>query len=130
MIRNTELRFSKGRLDLERTKAPSDQETIVETFKQALRVDEATQKRLRTMNVAEIGIGCNPRTNKAIGFVLTDEKITGSVHLAFGSNISYGGTSQSIMHWDFVTAPKVTLVARTEDGSERTAIKNGRLQKY
>jgi len=41
---------------------------------------------LRTYNVAELGIGCNPEITRAIGYILTDEKIIGSVHLAFGFN--------------------------------------------
>ncbi len=129
IIKDVELSFEKGKLDLDGVKASENRDAVVKSFRQALRVDEKTQKRLRTLNVAELGIGCNPRITKAIGYTLTDEKIVGSAHLAFGSNFSYGGTSKSAMHWDFVTVPKVTLAAHTDDGSERIVIKNGKLQR-
>jgi aminopeptidase len=94
-----------------------------------MKVDERTRETTRALNVAELGIGCNPKITQSIGYILTDEKVVGSVHLAFGNNFSYGGTSRSAMHWDFVTVPRVTMVARMEDGAERTVIKRGRLAK-
>lgn len=127
IIRDAELTFENGRLDLKKAKAVENGDALVSSFKQAMKVDAETQKEIRTLNVGELGIGCNPKITKAIGYILTDEKIVGSAHIAFGSNFSYGGTSKSAMHWDFVTVPKVTLVARMKDGSERTVIKNGKM---
>ena len=129
IIENAELFFEKGKLDLDRTRASKGRNDIVRSFRQSIRIDEGTQKRVRTLNLAEIGIGCNPKITRAIGYILTDEKIIGSAHLAFGSNYPYGGTSKSVMHWDFVTVPRVTMVAVSEDGSERPVIRNGRIQK-
>jgi len=82
---------------------------------------------LRTYNVAELGIGCNPEITRAIGYILTDEKIIGSVHLAFGFNKSFGGTSASQMHWDFVTAPKANITVEYQDGSKKLIMENGKL---
>ena len=81
---------------------------LIDSFKQCLKIDE-NEKTVRTTNIAEIGIGCNPAIDRAIGYILTDEKLSGSVHVAFGSNLGYGGTSKSSIHWDFVTDPSVTV---------------------
>jgi aminopeptidase len=64
---------------------------------------------------------------KAIGYILTDEKINGSVHVAFGFNKSFGGNSSSQMHWDFVTAPAVNIDVEYEDGSRKSVMENGKL---
>ncbi len=128
-IRDAVLTFKEGRLDLAAAKSATNRYALVKSFRQALKVDQQTQTEVRTLNIAEIGIGVNPRINRAIGYILTDEKIIGSVHLALGSNFSYGGTSKSAMHWDFVTVPKVTMVARKEDGSETTIMSRGKLRR-
>ena len=81
---------------------------MIDSFKRCLEIDKK-EEQLRTTNIAELGIGCNPAVDKAIGYILTDEKLGGSVHIAFGSNQGYGGTSKSCMHWDFVTDPSATI---------------------
>jgi len=83
-------------------------EKEIEAFKKSIEIDKKEEE-VRTTNIAELGIGCNPAIDKAIGYILTDEKLGGSVHVAFGSNFSYGGTSKSSMHWDFVTHPSATI---------------------
>jgi leucyl aminopeptidase (aminopeptidase T) len=52
-------------------------------------------------NIAELGIGTN---NKAIvtGVVLEDEKVLGTVHIAFGNNLSMGGYIDVPLHLDGV----------------------------
>ena len=60
-------------------------------------------------NVAELGIGTN---EKAIlsGNVLEDEKILGTVHVAFGASAAIGGTIQVPVHLDcVVTKPSVSV---------------------
>jgi len=52
-------------------------------------------------NIAELGIGTNPKA-KIIGNILQDEKCKGTVHIAFGSNISYGGKVYSQFHLDAI----------------------------
>ena len=81
---------------------------------------------MRTYNLAELGIGCNPEITKAIGYILTDEKINGSVHLAFGSNKMMGGTSVSQIHWDFVTTPCVNITVEYNDGIKKLIMENGK----
>jgi aminopeptidase len=59
--------------------------------------------------VAELGIGSN---EKAIltGEVLEDEKILGTIHVAFGASAGIGGTVQVPVHLDCVVMkPQVTL---------------------
>jgi len=52
-------------------------------------------------NVAELGIGTN---DKAIitGKILEDEKVFGTIHIAFGNNITMGGTCDVGIHVDCV----------------------------
>ena len=49
--------------------------------------------------LCELGIGTN---NRALlcGVTLEDEKIYGTVHIAFGTNISFGGTNKAACHMD------------------------------
>jgi leucyl aminopeptidase (aminopeptidase T) len=58
-------------------------------------------------NVAEFGIGTN---DKAIltGVILEDEKVMGTIHIAFGDNKSMGGSVRVASHLDgLVTQPTV-----------------------
>lgn len=50
-------------------------------------------------NLAEFGIGTNDAA-RLVGKVLEDEKILGTVHLAFGDNRSMGGTVRVAFHQD------------------------------
>jgi leucyl aminopeptidase (aminopeptidase T) len=52
-------------------------------------------------NVAELGIGTNDKA-EVTGNVLEDEKIMGTVHIAFGDNKSMGGTIRVASHLDGV----------------------------
>lgn len=52
--------------------------------------------------IAELGIGLNPDIPKPIGFMLTDEKIMSTVHIAIGENRMMGGKNNSDLHWDLL----------------------------
>jgi leucyl aminopeptidase (aminopeptidase T) len=52
-------------------------------------------------NLAELGIGTNDRATLT-GNVLEDEKILGTVHVAFGASIAIGGTVSVPIHLDCV----------------------------
>ncbi len=52
--------------------------------------------------IGELGIGTNPLA-RVTGIILEDEKIYGSVHIAFGTNITFGGNLQAGSHIDCVT---------------------------
>ena len=113
---------------MDKVSADTNLDILIDAFKQREKIDKASRvPEIRTYNVAELGIGCNPVITQAIGYILTDEKINGSVHVAFGFNKSFGGTSTSQMHWDFVTAPKVNIIVEYTDGSKKTIMENGKL---
>lgn len=60
-------------------------------------------------NVAELGIGTNPRARLS-GEVLEAEKILGTAHVAFGASAAIGGTVQVPVHLDCVVMkPDVTV---------------------
>ncbi|MFW9950359.1 MAG: aminopeptidase [Candidatus Thorarchaeota archaeon] len=126
IIKNVSLTFKNGKLVIDKTIADENLEDLLNTFKQNEEIDKDNNvKELRTYNVAELGIGCNPEITKAIGYILTDEKINGSVHVAFGSNKMMGGTSVSQIHWDFVTAPEVNITVEYIDGTTKDIMEKG-----
>jgi len=53
------------------------------------------------MNVAELGIGTNHEAT-ITGQILEDEKVMGTIHVAWGNNISMGGTYNVGVHIDGV----------------------------
>ena len=53
--------------------------------------------------VGEIAIGTNERIQNVTGNILFDEKIGGSIHVAFGASYpEAGGKNQSGLHWDMI----------------------------
>ncbi len=59
------------------------------------------------LNLAELGVGTNDQAH-VTGLVLEDEKILGTVHVAFGASAGIGGTVSVPIHLD-VVAPGVSL---------------------
>lgn len=55
----------------------------------------------KARNVAELGIGTNEKAT-IIGNILEDEKAIGTVHVAFGNNVSFGGTVDVPVHLDCI----------------------------
>lgn len=63
--------------------------------------------------IGELGIGLNPEVGEPCGYMLTDEKILGTVHIAVGDNGMLGGTNDSSLHWDLlVMEPTVEVDGR------------------
>ncbi len=59
------------------------------------------------MTVAELGIGTN-HAAQITGQILEDEKVMGTIHIAFGNNVGMGGTCDVGIHIDgVVTQPTV-----------------------
>lgn len=128
ILKNVELPFKDGKLQIDKVSADNNLEDLLLSFQQCEEIDKTKDlAELRTYNIAELGIGCNPKITKAIGYILTDEKITGSIHIAFGSNKMYGGTSVSQMHWDFVTDPHVNITVEYLDGKKELIMEKGKL---
>lgn len=64
-------------------------------------------------NLAELGIGTNDKA-RVTGIILEDEKIYGTVHIALGSNDSFGGTVAAGIHLDgILTKPELLLDGKT-----------------
>ncbi len=61
-------------------------------------------------NLAEIGLGANPRVQDLTGKPLLDEKKYGSIHIALGDNVDMGGQIASRIHCDMVALSPTVLV--------------------
>jgi aminopeptidase len=71
-------------------------------------------------NVAEFGVGTNDRA-LLTGVILEDEKVMGTIHIAFGDNKSMGGSVGVASHLDgLVTRPTVWF-------DDREILRDGRL---
>jgi aminopeptidase len=70
-------------------------------------------------NLAELGIGTNDRA-RLTGSVLEDEKILGTVHVAFGASAGIGGTVSVPIHLD------VVVLDPTLDVDGRRVLEQGR----
>jgi leucyl aminopeptidase (aminopeptidase T) len=51
--------------------------------------------------IAELGVGVNPGAH-VVGTTILDEKARGTVHVAFGTNVSFGGANDAGVHIDAV----------------------------
>lgn len=70
--------------------------------------------------IGELGIGLNPKA-KLCGTILEDEGVLGSIHVALGSNINFGGKIKAARHIDLV------MVGSCLDIDGETIICNGKL---
>jgi aminopeptidase len=69
-----------------------------DAYLQAALATDAGARRL-----GELGIGTNPGIDRAVGAILFDEKIAGTVHLALGRSYpETGGANVSARHWDLI----------------------------
>jgi aminopeptidase len=73
----------------------------------AERGDDVLQSALATdpgaRRLGELGIGTNTGIDRAVGNILLDEKIGGTVHLALGRSYpETGGVNESAVHWDMI----------------------------
>ncbi|MFQ5950477.1 MAG: aminopeptidase [Candidatus Geothermarchaeales archaeon] len=82
---------------------------VGDRFRSLLRVDERDEPYLSRRNLAELGVGVNPRARRTDN-ILEAEKIRGTVHLAVGDNAHFGGRVKADTHNDFVIPkPDLTL---------------------
>lgn len=108
------------RVEIEENKVVAVEHPGAEESRLAAAFDEVTGAR----NIAEIGIGTNPAAT-LIGNILQDEKVLGTVHIAFGDNASMLPEDDparvvSDLHWDTVCESPTLLVDGTpviEDGT-------------
>jgi leucyl aminopeptidase (aminopeptidase T) len=71
-------------------------------------------------NVAELGIGMNPNA-RIIGNVLEDEKVLGTVHVAFGDNSTFGGKVSCGIHLDGIIKNPTLKI------NDKTILEKGKL---
>ena len=131
MIENIRMIFENGKLNLQKTTAEKNEKYLKRTIKICTEIDKKNEKTVRTTNFAELGIGTNPVIDRIIGYLLTDEKIGGTIHIAIGDNgnPAYGGKSHSCLHWDFITHKGVNLKTIYPNGKEIMVLENGKIVK-
>ncbi len=66
-----------------------------------LKNDLKEKKDLNVYNIAEIGIGLNPKS-RMTGIMLDDEGVLGSAHIGIGTNITLGGNIIAAIHYDLL----------------------------
>ncbi len=77
-------------------------------------LEEVFQKYPQARNIAELGIGTNPKASRPDN-ILEAEKIAGTIHLALGDNSTFGGQVKVPFHHDFVLfKPTVSVTTGTE----------------
>ena len=91
-------------------------EPVVLTVKEGILVDASGNQGAKLLKIlgngdgrllAELGIGTNYAA-RIIGNILEDEKANDTIHVAFGSNHTFGGTIKTDVHIDCVTkSPKI-----------------------
>lgn len=85
--------------------------THIEGGRQAeiLKKDLAGQGDHNVYNIAEIGVGLNPRC-RMCGIMLEDEGVISTCHIGIGTSISLGGTVKAPVHYDLLMwAPSVKV---------------------
>lgn len=96
VFHNMEWVFENGRV----VKASADEGT--EALEAILSIDEGARR------IGEFAFGLNPLIDEAMGDILFDEKINGSIHLALGQ--AYDGPAdngnRSVNHWDNILVLK------------------------
>jgi len=86
-------------------------------------LEDMFQKYPQARNIAELGIGTNPKASKPDN-ILEAEKIAGTIHLALGDNSTFGGQVKVPFHQDFVLfKPTVKVIAQ---GEGREILREGR----
>lgn len=66
-----------------------------------LRRDLADKQDPNVYNIAEHGVGLNPKCHFC-GFMLEDEGVYGSCHIGIGTSITLGGTVKASCHYDLI----------------------------
>ena len=66
-----------------------------------LREDLKAQKDKNAFNIAELGLGLNPKC-RMIGIMLEDEGVMGTAHIGIGTSITLGGNIKKSCHYDLI----------------------------
>ena len=85
--------------------------TNIEGGRQAdmLKADLASHGDQSVYNIAELGVGLNPKC-RMCGFMLEDEGVISTCHIGIGTNITLGGHTKAPVHYDLLMwEPKVEV---------------------
>jgi len=66
-----------------------------------LRKDLESHKDPSVYNIAELGVGLNPKC-RMCGFMLEDEGVISTCHIGIGTNITLGGNTKAPIHYDLL----------------------------
>lgn len=89
------------------------------------RLEALFERNSACRNLAELGIGTNDRASRPDN-VLEAEKILGTIHLALGDNMGFGGTVAAPFHEDYVIY-EPTVIVEQADGAKTVILQSGRL---
>jgi 2,5-dihydroxypyridine 5,6-dioxygenase len=92
---------------------------------EVLRRDLESKNDPNVYNIAELGVGLNPRSEMT-GIMLDDEGVRGSAHIGIGTNITLGGKLKAAVHYDLVLwKPTIGLDGKTiiENGEIKFSVK-------
>lgn len=67
----------------------------------ALKKDLESHNDRHCFNIAELGVGLNPKC-RLCGIMLEDEGVIGTVHIGIGTNITLGGVLKAPTHYDLL----------------------------
>lgn len=68
---------------------------------EVLKKDLEAQGDPNAFNIAEIGVGLNPKC-RLCGIMLEDEGVQGTCHIGIGTNITLGGVTKTTCHYDLL----------------------------
>ena len=91
---------------------------VTKPFLDLLQWEPSSGKRSE-LHLAELGIGVNEGLHVLTGNALFDEKLSGTIHIAVGENLMYGGRLKSYLHEDLIAREPDLFI----DG--RPVLKNG-----
>lgn len=74
-----------------------------------LRKDLISKNDKNVFNIAELGIGLNPKCS-FVGLMLEDEGVYGSCHIGIGTSVNLGGVLKAACHYDLILN-KPTIIA-------------------
>jgi len=83
--------------------------------------DLASRQDPLVYNVAELGVGLNPKCIMQ-GVMLEDEGVYGSVHIGIGTNITLGGKIKAAIHYDLI------MYGATIEMDGRVILENGQVR--
>jgi len=91
----------------------------------AAEIREKLEENPLNKNIAELGIGTNYKASR-IDNILEAEKIAGTIHIAFGDNMSFGGKVRTTFHQDFIFL-EPTLTLEYENGRSEIIVDKNKI---